>query len=71
MLMKTESCGAGAISFLQELRSPTMKARAPFASILIFFKWSCTRMCFLSPVTDFAESAHIHTTVSEMEVNYQ
>jgi len=42
----------------------------------IIFKWSCIRICHkgvgyvLSSVTDFAELAHIHTTESEMDLNY-
>jgi len=45
----------------------------------IFFKWSCIglRIChkgvayFLSSFSDFAELSHIHTTESEMDLNYQ
>jgi len=46
-------------------------------SIPIFFKWGCilyefaTNVYILSSVTDFAESAHIHTTESEMDLNCQ
>jgi len=39
----------------------------------IFFKWNCIRICHkgVLSVTDFAELAHIHTNVSEMDLNYQ
>ena len=30
-----------------------------------------TKVYFLSSVTDFSELAHIHTTESEMDLNYQ
>jgi len=53
-----------------------MKACAPFASILKSFASGAvygfaTKVYFLSCVTDFAEVAHIHTTESEMDLNYQ
>jgi len=53
-----------------------MKARAPFTSILKPFSSGAayefvTKVYFLSSVTDFTELAHIHTTESEMDLNYQ
>jgi len=53
-----------------------MKARAPFASYLKYFSSGAvyefaTKVYFLSSVTDFAELTRIHTTESEMDLNYQ
>jgi len=55
-----------------------MKARALFASVLRYFSSGAvqayefaTKVYFLSSFTDFAELAHIHTTESEMDLNYQ
>jgi len=53
-----------------------MKARAPFSSNLKYFSSGAvyefaTKVYFLSSVTDFAELAHLHTTESEMDLNYQ
>jgi len=57
-------------------RKCPMKARAPFASNLKSFSSGAvyefaTKVYFLSPATDFAELAHIQTTVPEMDLNYQ
>jgi len=57
-------------------RKCPMKARAPFTSILKPFSSGAayefvTKVYFLSSVTDFTELAHIHTTESEMDLNYQ
>jgi len=53
-----------------------MKTRAPFASILKSFSsgavYECaTKVHFLLTVVGFPELAHIHTTESELDLNYQ
>ena len=59
-------------------RKCPMKARALFASVLRYFSSGAvqayefaTKVYFLSSFTDFAGLAHIHTTKSEMDLNYR
>jgi len=57
-------------------RKSPIKARAPFASILKSFssgaEYECaTKVHFLSSVIGFPELSHIHTTESEMDLNFQ
>jgi len=69
-------CSQNALLFYTTKKIPHESTCSIRIYFEIFFKWSCTRIChkgvgyFLSFVTDFAELAHIHTTESEMELNY-